>query len=406
MSESFTVRVGRTVVKVYHTPDKRRTGDRWTIAYLSPISGRKRESFKSKEDAEERAKIVGRKLESLQSDDLEFSKSQKVEYLALRALAAPLGVSLVDLVSEYADARKVLDGVNLKVAAEFYTRFHNRSSDCPTVAKCLEMMLADKKRRGESSRWMFDLESRCGRFARDIQLPINQVTRETIKAWLDSLDVSPVTRNNYRATLSVFFNWAKDNGHIHSTWNEFRTIKPDKVTSSAVVIFSVDEMQALLNCADPTILPLLAIGAFAGLRNAELQRLKWRHIHTESRNIVLDPDVGVKTGARVAPMPDNLLDILSRCKGNPGEKISSQVGTSHQLRKLAERAGIKWRNNGMRKSFISYRLALVKNAAQVADEAGNSPSIISRHYKSIRDPDGNVVTTEVAERWFSLVPVS
>jgi hypothetical protein len=34
-------------------------------------------------------------------------------------------------------------------------------------------------------------------------------------------------------------------------------------------------------------------------------------------------------------------------------------------------------------SYISYRIAEVKNAARVALEAGNSPAIIFRHYRKL-----------------------
>ena len=48
-------------------------------------------------------------------------------------------------------------------------------------------------------------------------------------------------------------------------------------------------------------------------------------------------------------------------------------------------------------SFISYRIADVKSADQVALEAGNSPSIIFKHYREL-------TTDEQAEKWFSIMP--
>ena len=48
-------------------------------------------------------------------------------------------------------------------------------------------------------------------------------------------------------------------------------------------------------------------------------------------------------------------------------------------------------------SFISYRIADVKSADQVALEAGNSPSIIFKHYREL-------TTEEQAEKWFGILP--
>jgi hypothetical protein len=51
----------------------------------------------------------------------------------------------------------------------------------------------------------------------------------------------------------------------------------------------------------------------------------------------------------------------------------------------------------LRHSFISYRIADVKSADQVALEAGNSPSIIFKHYREL-------TTEQQADEWFGILP--
>ena len=51
----------------------------------------------------------------------------------------------------------------------------------------------------------------------------------------------------------------------------------------------------------------------------------------------------------------------------------------------------------LRHSFISYRIAIVKSADQVALEAGNSAAIIFKHYREL-------TTEDVATEWFSILP--
>ena len=58
---------------------------------------------------------------------------------------------------------------------------------------------------------------------------------------------------------------------------------------------------------------------------------------------------------------------------------------------------MEWPRNVLRHSFISYRIAQVKSADQVALEAGNSPSIIFKHYREL-------TTEEQADKWFSIRP--
>ncbi len=61
-------------------------------------------------------------------------------------------------------------------------------------------------------------------------------------------------------------------------------IEKTKVVGDAPGIFTPDEMQQLLNAAQehvPDVLGFLAIGAFAGLRMAEIERLVWSDVDVE-----------------------------------------------------------------------------------------------------------------------------
>jgi hypothetical protein len=58
---------------------------------------------------------------------------------------------------------------------------------------------------------------------------------------------------------------------------------------------------------------------------------------------------------------------------------------------------MEWPRNALRHSYISYRLAIVKDAAKVALEAGNSPDIIFKHYREL-------VTEQDAKAWFAINP--
>jgi len=64
---------------------------------------------------------------------------------------------------------------------------------------------------------------------------------------------------------------------------------------------------------------------------------------------------------------------------------------------LSRAIKIEWPRNVLRHSFISYRIAQVKSADQVALEAGNSPSIIFKHYREL-------TTEDEAEKWFAVMP--
>ena len=68
-------------------------------------------------------------------------------------------------------------------------------------------------------------------------------------------------------------------------------------------------------------------------------------------------------------------------------------------KRAASGAGLPWKANALRHSFISYRLARTKDIAAVALEAGNSPKMIFAHYREL--------CTEVeAADWFGILPAS
>lgn len=64
---------------------------------------------------------------------------------------------------------------------------------------------------------------------------------------------------------------------------------------------------------------------------------------------------------------------------------------------LARAVGIEWPRNVLRHSFITYRIAKLKSADQVALEAGNSESIIFKHYREL-------ATEDLADQWFCILP--
>ena len=98
---------------------------------------------------------------------------------------------------------------------------------------------------------------------------------------------------------------------------------------------------------------------------------------------------------RIIPISDNLLGWLKPLVREG--KIVKDNDFHRQITALAETLKIEWPRNVLRHSYISYRIAIVQSADQVALEAGNSPSIIFKHYRELTTP-------EVAEKWFGIMP--
>ena len=153
------------------------------------------------------------------------------------------------------------------------------------------------------------------------------------------------------------------------------------------------------HCPKDLIAPL-AIGAICRLRTWELGRLDWQAVDLASGFIRIEAKIAKTATRRLIPIPDNLREWLQPIaqKEGPINPSTDDRGLNHRLvRGPARSAQVAWVKNGLRHSFCSYRLAQTSDAAKVALEAGNSPTMIFRHYREL-------VTPDQAQEWFSIRP--
>jgi integrase len=237
------------------------------------------------------------------------------------------------------------------------------------------------------------------RFCRDFgNRLIADITVEELDTWLRDLPVSPKTRADYRANISVLFSYAARRRMIDFNPVGF-TAKP-KLIDSPPDIFTVDELRALLEAArrvSPDILPMLTAGAFAGLRDAEIKRLVWDEVDLRRGHIEVKAAKAKSARRRIVPIQPNLAVWLRACSGMKGHVVPA--GARGKVDRACKEAGLaRWPNNGLRHSFASYRLAAIHDAPRVAAELGHtSPHMLYSTYREL-------VLPEEAERYWKIAP--
>ena len=197
--------------------------------------------------------------------------------------------------------------------------------------------------------------------------------------------------------------------------NPVEGVERVKVNGRDVEIFTPIEIARLLEAARenfPDFLPCLAIGAFGGLRSAEIERLEWSDIHLAEKFIVVGASKAKTASRRIVPIHDNLAAWLTPYSGKqgkvwPGDSVAfykqqSAVSAATAVEGDAEQnisaqKPVKWKSNGLRHSFASYRFALTNDAGRVAGELGNSAAVVHKHYRELVKPAD-------AERWFNVKP--
>lgn len=338
----------------------------YSIALPKPGGGRSRRFFRDKREAQ---------------TFLELCRVEhKNQGLAAFSLSEALRVEAIDCSKMLAAA-----GATLREATKFYLRHVKAMERSCSVRAATDELLETKKRDGASRRYLGDLRARLNRFAFDFaKEPIASLTTRGIDDWLRQLLVGGVTRNSYRRRLSTLFGFARRRGYIDA--NPIRDVERANEHPEPVGILTVDEIENLLNCAAADMIPFWAIGAFAGLRTAEIQRLSWDEVHLDG-NFIEVKAAKAKTGARrIVRIQPNLREWLLLREHKSG--LVSPVNLYVRMGQDRALAGLTrpWPNNALRHSYASYHLAMFGDAAKLALEMGNSPRMIFKHYRELVRP--------------------
>jgi integrase len=402
------VQPGRAIVTVY-----RRQTPSGNPAFMvaNYADGKRRfDSYASETDALDAADKLARRLDARDYVAANMTRDQAIDYASAMQALAPFNVNLAATAATVAECLGIVGSLgNLSGAVRFYAA-RNRQTIKKPVADVVAELLGIKGSRGASKRYMEDLTGRLNRFARDCNKDCCNVTTADVQAWLDGLNRGPQTYGNYRRVLHLLFEFAVARGYAAD--NPVAGSEHVKVRNGDVEIFTPVEIARLLAAASPDFLPCITIGAFAGLRSAEIERLEWKDIDLAARHIVVGANRAKTASRRIVPIADNLAVWLAPYgdrKGNVWPRghdafYDAQQDTAAATASGADEAeGVKaqepveWKPNALRHSYASYRFAQTGDAGRVAGELGNSAAVVHRHYRELVKPVD-------AERWFNVRP--
>jgi integrase len=345
--------------------------------------GRSRRFFRSAEEAKTFMQLAKVQLANHGVAALSLPDSLRVEALEVSELLHPYGKTIRD-------------------AAAFYLPHLKACNRTTTVSALVKEILNAKAVDGASRRYLADLRTRLKSFMNTFgERVVAEITSTELDHWLRNLSgksgklLSPVSRNNSRRVLTTMFSFAKVHGYC--------TINPAEQTAKAkeppfpVGILTVEETARLLEAADLKVLPFIAIGAFAGLRRAELERLDWKEVDLSTGLIEVAAKKSKSARRRFIRIQPNLAQWL-----RPVAQVSGLVVPSDYIayfNAARKTAGIKqWPSNALRHGFASYSLARFNDAAHLALELGhtNSNLVFTNYRELVKPKDG--------ERYFSIVP--
>jgi integrase len=446
----YTHSQGSVHVKIYRTPTK--GCDSYTLSYWQDRT-RKRPVFNTFKKALKEAKTVALKLGSASGDVLTLTSADRACYLRAKEFSDKAHVPLEVMAARYYRLIQILGDTPPDVAAEYYKKVHPRELPLKSVKTVIDEMLKAKRADGLSDGYLRHLGYDLNKFNETFRNNIGTITGAEIDAWLRGFEVSTRTRNNLRTSVHTLFAYAKAQKYLPKDHDELEAVGRAKNRDGEIEIFTTAELLEILSHAKEEIMPFLLVGAFAGVRHIEIQRLVWEDIRLEDGLIEIRAKNAKTASRRMIPVVPNLKEWLVKYRketgpvcdyGNMGfalhkltrginearraawaqkhgktdEELAANEAKARKAAKAprirrqkrevppgAETAEIEgwtpfaWKHNAMRHSFISYRVTMVNDVAKVSLEAGNSPRMVFSNYRELVRPKD-------AEGWFGVTPAN
>jgi integrase len=421
----ITVMAGSTAIKIYLNPltatDSESSGgtpapeagksyDSYVVSYYE---GGKRIRTRHNSLKSARDKVDSIKTAILNNDTtaLTLKGEDSVIYARAKNLVAPFGVALDEIAKEYVTVRKILGKVSPIEAARFYDRFGKSVKENKSIPLIVQELNDNLKADGKSEYHRRDMKRRLEAFALAFPKPIMDVKTSEISDWVralkgrnkkgEAVELAPKSRNHYRNSVVQLFNMARDNGYLPKGMpTEAEVVKTLDVVSPTNEIFTVKEIEKVLQKAPDRLIVPMAIKAFCGLRTEEMLNLKWEHVNLESKYITLPAEVTKTKQRRLVPLSANLIAWIKPHMKESG-RICARWKRAQALFQAfdrhGKRQGIDVGANKFRNSYISYRVAVTHDVAKVALESGNSPRVIQREYLEL-------ATEEDGKGWFAVMP--
>jgi integrase len=293
------------------------------------------------------------------------------------------------------------DDGNLLAAVEFYIE-SGRPSATVEVPR-LDDALAKFKAWVESTSTLRAHSKRALKLAakmlsRSLGNPhVNRIDADGIEKALEKMKVSTVSKDVYRRGWSRFFSWCRDRPQRWITHNPVSAVKMEKAEPTVPVILTVDQSRRLMGAAENVgggrMVHWFALCLFGGLRPAEAARIAWDQINLDDGEIRLEGPQTKDGRSRVVAICQALRSWLTAYRNTP-------VAYSRRIfRDVVQASGLgEWKQDVLRHTAASHRLRETGSYARVADEFGNSESMLKKHYA------GRVSTKDTKE-FYGIRPV-
>jgi integrase len=230
---------------------------------------------------------------------------------------------------------------------------------------------------------------------------VGEVTSKRLAEFFNLGNPSFKTYNNRRGIVSTFLNfgfrkeWITENPILKVPNHRIRRRRGTAATLSAL---QAQELMSHVEAfQDGRLVPFFALCLFAGIRpclkSGEIYRLKPEHVRLDEGVIAIEAAVSKVGEARKVTIQPNLAAWL---RAYPLNQFPIVVPNLQRLRaRIAKKFYLS--HDIMRHTFLSMFISKFRSIGEAALQAGNSESIIRKHYLDLKD-------VAEAKRFFDIRP--
>ena len=341
------IRNRSVILKIYRVENKGR--ESFTLFYHA-AGKRVLKMFASLDEAVAEGKAKATTLASGELDALHLSAEDARVYAYCVQMSKSTGIPLDRLVKDAVEAVKLVDGKVslLEMTKEFKRRKMHELPD-KMLPVAVDEMIETRTKDGTGDAYVRVLKVYLNQLKESFNCQLRAVTTGQLADYLRNQDVSARSKNNARATIGAFFKFCKERGWLPRDHEGIELVPKFKEKPTDITIYSPLEVTQFLNHSRPELLPFLAIGAFAGLRTAEIGRLDWSEVHLADKFIEIKAAKAKTASRRIVPISGNLAKWLkphAKDEGRvvPFDNINKQIGwlvedTNQPLKAAAEKDG-------------------------------------------------------------------
>lgn len=409
-----------------HTVSDRKGEVDYTYYRITYYKGaeRKRERFKTLEDARSRARdLIGDGVGGTQNESLGAEEIRAVNTAA--EILQPTGMKLTQAARTLAEAKEILGNKGtIQEAARAFVKQNQRDEiEEKTLGEVFDEFMgtlasggtAKTREYKRSFRYWQDCSQRLGALAEYFKdTNIGDIRARELEAFLDKMPVRHVTakgvqftgkytspqgrtRNNYRGAFCTLFSFARAKQYLPrdiKTEAEYIQIAGEKKTKKELAvglrrkIYTPSELQTILDALPDRWIPFVALGALAGIRTAEIHRLQWEDVNFERKYIEVEKDQAKMGSRRVISMSEQLIAWLKPLSQKAGWVIPHYAHDSTlniEFRKEREKIPVPMIQNGHRHSYATYRIWEIGDESKVAWEMNTSVRKLHANYFSPAD---------------------